>query len=110
MNIGDFPRHRPTPLAKTAVLIDGFDPGVQVIPFDLVLLAVLPLHFENQGLAVAQANQEIREEFAANAIEQVEDVKAQMVIFGVGVDQRAMFQGIGFRRFPGAVKYRMAQM
>ena len=74
MNVSDFSRHLPTSFAETAILVHGFDPGFQIIPFDLVLLAVLALHLQNQGFAVAQANQEIREKLAGDAIEKVEDV------------------------------------
>jgi len=49
---------RPAPAAETAVGVHGLRPFVQITPLDLILFGVLALRFQNEHVAVDEADQQ----------------------------------------------------
>src|ERR1019366_9483223 len=63
----------------------------------------LPLHFENKIHAVRQPDQEIRPVLFHDALPDVENFKAEVIVFHPGLYVGRSLQLVGLRGFPGAV-------
>ena len=61
------------------MLINGFHPIIEELPFGPVLLCVLPLHFENEIHAIRQTNQEVRAILLHDTLPDVENLEAEMM-------------------------------
>lgn len=66
MNLRRIEDHLKRPGTEPALLIDRVYPGLHGIPLHLILLGVLPLHFQHQRLAVAEPDKEVRKKLPAS--------------------------------------------
>ncbi len=63
---------------------EGFHPFGQGVPLHLILLRVLALDLQDEHGAVRQPDQEIRPVLVDHALEDVEDLKAEVIVLDPG--------------------------
>ena len=85
----------PRPSSKTTTCIYGFDPLSQKLSLSGILSRVSPLGFNYQVITLFPPDQKIRPVFLNNTIENIEDFKAKVVIFGPGLHQVTVIKGKG---------------
>ena len=79
------------PCTELAGCVDRLDPLAQCFTFGNVSGSHTALRFQHKGLAVIQPDQIIRDVLADNALVDVYDFKAQMVILGLCLYMRVLF-------------------
>lgn len=73
--------HIIAPLAKLTQIIDRSDPFSQCLSFLFITAGFLALGFQDQCLTVSQPNQKVRQIFFNHTIEDIQNLKAKVVIF-----------------------------
>jgi hypothetical protein len=69
------------PSTEATMLINCFCPFKEEFAFGPILLTFLAFHFEDQRFAVREMDKVVGPVFQDDALEDVEDFKAQMVVF-----------------------------
>ena len=92
------------PLAEAAVSVYGLDPLGQEFAFGPILLAVLAFDFEDQHFAVRETDEVVGAVFEDDALEDVKDFKAEMVIFHPRRDIGIAIELEGFAGFPTGIE------
>src|SRR6266849_2076198 len=95
----------PGPIAKAAVLVDGFDPLREKFPLSLILLRVLSLNFEDDDFSGGEANEIVRAESEHNPLVNVQDFKTQVVILHPPCDVGVAVKFKGFACLPAGIQY-----
>ncbi len=95
--------HIASPLAEAAVPVDGLDPLGQEFTLGLVLRRVLSLDLEHEHFAPRQPDQEVGAVLLHDALEDIHDLVAEVVVLHPRRDLLISLQLEGLGGFPSAV-------
>ena len=101
--IGMLGNRRNKPFSKPSVFIHSLNPFPDGITFHAVLLSFFAFDFERQYFAIEKADEKIRAIFMLSAIEDVANLKNQMIVLNPRGDVVITIKGKRGMLFPAAI-------